>query len=118
MSEWAGLQNKPKVKVAADKALALVALLTLSTAKLANKARAPSRCLIAADSEHGEASYSETLREKRVERHLCYSGRQLFGCAWLWQRSSQWEAPPPHATSESCDNLQAWCYDLNLLDTV
>ena len=33
---------------------------------------------------------------------------RCFGCAWLWQRSSQWEAPPPHATSESCDNLQAW----------
>ena len=27
---------------------------------------------------------------------------RCFGCAWLWQRSSQWEAPPPHATSESC----------------
>ena len=109
---WAGLQSKPKVKVAADKALALVALLTLSTVKLVNKARVSSRCLIAADSEHGEATV--TL-EKRVEWHLCYSGRQLFGCAWLWQRSSQWEsqaplphAPLPHATSESCDNLQAW----------
>ena len=40
-----GLQNEPKVTVAADKVLALVALLTLSMVKLANKARAPFRCL-------------------------------------------------------------------------
>ena len=67
-----GLQ---KVKVAADKALALVALLTLSTVKLANKARAPSRCLIAADSENGEATV--TL-EKRVNG-ICV----ILAVVWL-----------------------------------
>ena len=91
--------------------------MTLSTVKLANKARSPSRCLIAADSEHGE--HTVTLERSALNAGICVilAGRCLVvrGCGNAphnGRRHRRTQRQSPVTT------FRHGCYDLNLLDTV